>query len=132
MATAEAKAALSDCFKKSRVSDAVVKFIESVGVETLDDFANYVRRDKYEEDLKELQARGPEPGAGGRGGSAHGAETPGVLECRGLQYHKDISLILRRGDNCLDAGGSVLARRMLMEHGAHAHVASQIIPTAMV
>ena len=52
MATAEAKAALSDCFKKSRVSDAVVKFIESVGVETLDDFANYVRRDKYEEDLK--------------------------------------------------------------------------------
>ena len=60
MATAEAKAALSDCFKKSRVSEVVVKFIESVGVETLDDFANYVRRDRYEEDLKELQARGPE------------------------------------------------------------------------
>ena len=60
MATAEAKAALSDCFKKSRVSEAMVKFIESVGVETLDDFANYVRRDRYEEDLKELQARGPE------------------------------------------------------------------------
>ena len=79
-----------------------------------------------------VQARGPEPGAGGRGGSAHGAETPGVLECRGLQYHKDISLILRRGDNCLDADASVLARRMLMEHGAHAHVASQIILTAVV
>ena len=33
-------------------------FIESVGVATLDDFANYVRRDKYDEDLKELRARG--------------------------------------------------------------------------
>ena len=79
-----------------------------------------------------VQARGPEPGAGGRGGSAHGAETPGGLECRGLQYHEEITLMLRRGDICLDAGGSVLARRMLMEHGAHAHVASQIIPTAVV
>ena len=36
----------------------MVTFIESVGVATLDDFANYVRRDKYGEDLKELRARG--------------------------------------------------------------------------
>ena len=33
-------------------------FIESVGVATLDDFANYVRCDKCDEDLQELRARG--------------------------------------------------------------------------
>ena len=60
MASAEDRAALGECLKQARVDSTLIAYLGTAGIETLDDFANYVRRGRYEEDLMALQARGPE------------------------------------------------------------------------